>query len=145
MSAVQKAAANTALRIANLFVQNCALKHGLPKPDGPDLIGDEEPAPTPQPIIVNNNIPAATAATSSPSPGTAAAPAGSSLLRKAAPFLLSAAGAGLPVGGYALWQAMHPAPTVQPAEPSVITPSDGDLLQELQRQGRHLPEGWPNG
>lgn len=147
MSAVREAAANTVFRIANLFEQNCALKHGLPKVGGPDRIDAapiEKPQPVP-PINITNNIPAATAAAApaadkSPSPGEgAAAVSQPSWLRRAAPFILTAAaGAGIPlVAGLATDNT--PPPVVAPTEPT----TDGSLLQHLEDQGYHLPGGAP--
>ena len=144
MSAVQQAAANTVLRIANLFEQNCAIKHGLPKVGGPDRI-DADPAtpPAPTPIHITNNIPAAPAANSpSPSGATGTSAVKDSFLRRAAPWLLSAVGV---TGAGALGYALHPA-AVNPPAASVATPqtADGSLLQALEDRGLHLPEGqWP--
>ncbi len=141
MSAVSEAAANTVLRIANLFEQNCALKHGLPKVGGPDRI-DKMESPQPPPVAppavnITNNIPAPPPAMESPSPSGSGVAGQSSLWRRAAPFLITAAagaaGAGVPLG---VWSYLRSdsQPTLQ---------QDGDLLQELQRRGHHLPEGTP--
>ena len=138
---LQTAIANEALELSHMFRQNAALKHGLPDVRGAERIAslDTEPAPKAEPPVVNitNQIPAAPAATSSPSPGTAAAPAGSSLLRKAAPFLI--AGGLLGPAGYAAHALLNPA-----TPPATQTEQDGSLLQALQDKGLHLPEGsWP--
>lgn len=140
MSAVQEAAANTVLRIANLFEQNCALKHGLPKVGGPDRIDAEPPAP--QPINITNNIPAAPAAINPPSPGGGVAQQAesTSLLRRAAPYLLTGLLAGgVPTAAIAYLN-KQPAAVTIPTEQD----KDGSLLQLLQDRGLHLPEGtWP--
>ena len=144
MSAIQTAAANTVLRIANLFEQNCALKHGLPKYGGPDRVEDVPPS-----VVQTNseNVSVTKTETStaetvreSPSPGEgAAAVTPSPLWRRAAPLLLASAAIGSSVPTYLLWRQQQPQPTpiVQPAEQD----KDGDLLQWLQSQGKHLPEG----
>lgn len=143
MSTIQQAAANQVLRIANLYEQNCALKHGLPKVGGPDHVdftADETSAMERSTVAATTTeTTAAISAQETPSPGGGAvAESGSSLLRRAAPFLVTAAvGSGVPL---AVWQYMKPAdatpPIVQPA-----SPKDGDLLQYLQSNGYHLPGG----
>ncbi len=139
---LQTAVANEALELSQMFRQNAALKHGLPDCRQAERITDigDNPPPAPPVVNITNQIPAAPAATNSPSPGLGAAQAqGSSLLSRAAPFLLTTAGL-LGGGGIGLGinSLMHkPATTAeQPAA------KDGDLLQWLQTQGRHLPEGW---
>lgn len=146
MSAIQTAAANTVLRIANLFEQNCALKHGLPKVGGPDRVEDQAPAVmqtnSENVSVTRTETTTADTVTDSPSPGEgAAAVTSSSLWRRAAPLLLTTfAAVGIPT--YLLLTKQQPAaapstvPIIQPAENK-----DGDLLQWLQSQGKHLPEG----
>ena len=138
MSTIQEAAANTVFRIANLYEQNCALKHGLPKVGGPDRIGFETAQPPENANVTTTEaIAAESTAIETPSPGGgAAAVPRSSLLRRAAPLLLaSAVAAGVPA--YLLWPAKQPTP---PVTPPIEQPKDGDLLQWLQSQGRHLPQ-----
>lgn len=139
-AAIKEAATNTVLRIAHLFEQNCALKHGLPKVDGPERVSGlkDVPPPKQEPPIVNitNEVPAAPAAPNSPSPGaTVAADTDKhSLARTVAPWLLSAAvGAGLPTGYW--WFSKD-------EETSLETPSerDGSLLQWLEDNFQHRPE-----
>lgn len=147
MSAVQEAAANTVFRIANLFEQNCALKHGLPKVGGPDRISDVKPEPPPEPqvsqdlaALLISKLPAATAANNSPSPSgaVAAADAGHSLLRRAAPFLIGGALASAGPMGWILNSYLNQPEITQPAETGV---KDGSLLQYLEDGGYHLPGG----
>lgn len=143
--AIKQAAVNMAMRIADLFVQNCALKHGVPNPGVSPTIDFPEEVPTPP--VVNNeiNVPPPTVINNSTSPevgATVAPSAGSSLAGKVAPYLLTLASAGfgasIPVGLYSY---------LNQEEPSVempLLPNDGSLLQYLQDQGQHLPEGqWP--
>lgn len=151
MSAVKQAAANTVLRIANLFEQNCALKHGLPKVGGPDRVGaDEQPTP-PAVVNITNEIPAATAANESPSPlgATEAVAAAGSLAGRAAPWLVAAALGGGGLAGYGINALLRddPSPKVV-ATPPIVAPTappaaplDGSLLQWLEDQGHHLPGG----
>lgn len=143
---LQVAVTNEALELSHMFRQNAALKHGIPDCHGAERISKAE---SPEPVIVQT-APApepAPAVDKSPSPGLGAAqPAQqASLLRRAAPFLATAAvAAGVPL--LALW---HPNSNSAPpaAPPSVVQPStstDGSLLQWLQDKGEHLPEGsWP--
>lgn len=140
---LQTAVANETMELSHAFRENLALIHGLPKPHAAERISklDTDPAapPSPQPINITNNIPAAPAATSSPSPGAESAPAGSSLLRKAAPFLIGLGVAG-PAGYAAKAYLNRPTPAVQQTEQQ----KDGSLLQVLQDRGLHLKGGaWP--
>jgi uncharacterized protein HemX len=146
MSAELKTAVvNEALDLSHMFKQNCALKHGLPEIHSNRIskLTDDPPAKQEPPIVnITNNIPAAPAATNTPSPGAGAADAvKQTLLGKAAPFLLSAAIGSAAVPAYWWLTQDEKAPVVQDAtEPQ---PRDGDLLQFLQSQGMHLPEGQP--
>lgn len=144
--AIKQAAANMAMRIADLFVQNCALKNGIPNPGVSPAIELPEEAP-PAPPVVNNEFtlppPTVINSTTSPEVGATVAPsARSSLAGKVAPYLLTLAsagfGAGIPVGIYSYLNQEQP-PVIAPTQPD-----DGSLLQYLQDQGQHLPEGqWP--
>lgn len=149
MSAVKQAAANTVLRIANLFEQNCALKHGLPKVGGPDRIDAEEDEPKQSDPLADiamvavgklgNSSPAATPATSSPSPGGGVAQQSeSSLLGRAAPYLLAALGL---AGAGGLGYVLAPSNETTIIEQTTPQATDGSLLQTLQDRGLHLPEG----
>lgn len=148
MTAIQQAAANTVLRIANLFEQNCALKHGLPKVGGPDRVGANIENNS-EKVSVSRIETTTDTVTDSPSPGEGAAAVSpnepSSLWRRAAPFLLTGAAAGLP----SLWFARQAATTPQaipsppPAAATVESVQDGSLLQFLQDRGYHLPGGEP--
>jgi len=145
VSAIQTAAANTVLRIANLFEQNCALKHGLPKSGGPDRIEDAQPSVrqtnAENVSVTRTETTTADTVKESPSPGEgAAAVTSSSLWRRAAPLLLTAgAAAGIPT--FLLWTKQQPAIPPTPAVQTTQETKDGDLLQWLQSQGKHLPEG----
>lgn len=153
MSAVQQAAVNTVLRIANLFEQNCALKHGLPKVGGPDRIDTAgEVQPTPADPVAELALaaigklagPQVSPVSSSPSPGAGAAqqPDGQPFtLWRAAPYILAALGiAGAGVAGYSL-APTHETVIEQVTQPQVTQPNDGSLLQTLQDRGLHLPDG----
>lgn len=136
-AAAQQAIFDEAMELSYQFRQNAALKNGLPDcrritaklPDDPPV--KQEP---PQ-VTVINQIPASEADKGTLTPGAVAVPASSSLLRKAAPFLIGAAGVGLPAGVYA-WMNQEPTPIVQQADQS-----DRSMLQWVQDQGGHLPEG----
>jgi hypothetical protein len=138
-AAVKEAAVNEALELSYLFRQNAALRHGVPKCSGPQRVGglkDDEPK---TPVVnITNKIPAASAANESSSPGGGAADTVKrSLLRTAAPFLLSAVvGSGVGPAAWWLLKKDEPPPVVQPAEPD-----SGSLLQYLQDQMLHVPEG----
>ena len=139
--ALQEALANEVLEHSHMFRQNAALNRGLPScsPAQTVSLPDEKPAP-PAPPIVHVYTPEASTATATSLQGaTGAAPTASrSLLKAAAPWLLTAAGAGgLAAGANYFMKDKPPAPVVQPAD------KDGDLLQYLQSRGAHLPEGWP--
>ena len=146
MSAIQTAAANTVLRIANLFEQNAALKHGLPKVGGPDRIGEEPVSTTEKATISRIETTTESTVKETPSPGGGAtASSQSSLLRRVAPFFLTGAAAGIPslllLNKPVTPATTTPPPAVAPAEES----KDGSLLQYLEDKGYHLPGGteWP--
>lgn len=137
---LQTAVANEALELAYQFRQNAALKHGLPDCRRYALQGKPETTP---PERKETNAADATAteaagrATPSPGGGVATQPA-QSLWRRAAPFLLTAAtGSAVPLAAYWALE-KEPPPITQPAP---AAPTDGSLLQYLQDQGKHLPEG----
>lgn len=146
MSTIQTAAANIVFGIADQFRQKCSLVHGLPKVPILERI-DDQPQATPENVTNSrSDTTTATTVSESPSPGDGGAVAvtsgGSSpLWRRAAPLLITAgAAAGIPT--YLLWNkqqaaAPQPTPIVQPTQET----KDGDLLQWLQSQGKHLPEG----
>ena len=164
---LKNAAANTALRIANMFEQNCAFKHGLPKVGGPDRIGDM--TETEQAAIADENLRAQMARdlalaqlaaenskktnvekVENPTPGaTAAAPVGNGLLRAVAPYILAGVVGGAPVAAYQWFSGTSkPHPTQPVAAPPVVQPvmpgppsKTGSLLQYLQDNGYHLENG----
>lgn len=141
MSTIQTAAANAMFGIVDQFRQNCSLKHGLPKMPVLERVGDE-PMSTSEDVTISRTETTETTVKESPSPGDgAAAVAQGSPWVRAAPLLLTAAVAG-GIPSYLLWNKQTPA-TAQPAP--VVQPTqetkDGDLLQWLQSQGKHLPEG----
>lgn len=128
---VAKAAVNEALELSYLFRQNAALKHGLPHCDKQKVDSVGESAPS---INAVTEVPAAPAATDSPSPGsTAAAAVKSSLLRRAAPWLLGGA-ATIASGALGAWLASGDSTTV------IEQANDGLLLPWLEENGKHLPE-----
>jgi hypothetical protein len=137
---VQKAAINEALELSYLFRQNAALHNGLPDCKRNTVNNLDEPKPVEPPVVnITNQIPSATAASDPPSSGsTVADTVKSSLLRRAAPWLLGGAAT---IGGSALsaWWANRDKPA------AVEQVNDGSLLQWLQDNGKHLPEGeqWP--
>lgn len=149
-AAVREAVLNEALDLSYAFRQNAALKHGLPDCKQ-NRIANLPPEPAPQVNITNqipapevkveNKIEAASAAPSNPSPGQSTVAADTSrvksLARTAAPWLIGmAAGSGLPAAGWWL--------TKDNAPPPIVQQDDGSLLQHLEDQGFHLPEGaWP--
>lgn len=142
MSAIQTAAANVVFGIADQFRQNCSLKHGLPKVPVLERIGDEPQTTSENVTISRTETTTDATAKESPSPGEgAAADTRSSLLRRAAPFILTAAaGAGVP-----LLTLLKPQDRNTPPAPVIVQPTeqtkDGSLLQFLQDQGYHLPGG----
>lgn len=145
---IQAAVINEAFELSQMFRQNAALKHGLPECAAAQRIKSlpDQPPPKQEPPIVNviNKLPAADAANDSPTPGEpgAASVPSSSLLRAAAPWLLTAVGAGgIAAGANYL---MRDTP-VDPPAAARSEPQDGSLLQWLQDRGQHLPEGdaWP--
>lgn len=155
---VQTAVLNEAFELAHMFRENAALKHGLPNCPAAQrvksLIEADQPDPPPPPVVnITNNIPArdstsaADAAQESPTPGdygVASAKSGS-LLKAAAPWLLTAATAGGVGAGVNYW--LRDKPVVMPSPAPVAqraADQDGSLLQFLQDAGKHLPEGaWP--
>ncbi len=144
MSAELKTAiVNEALDLSNMFKQNCALKHGLPQVNSNRVTSlPDDPKQEPPVVNITNNIPAATAATNTPSPGAGAVETvKQSLLKTAAPFLLSAAVGSAAVPAYWWLTQDEKAPVVQ--EETAPQPRDGSLLQYLQDQGLHLKEGSP--
>lgn len=142
----RKAWLTEAMKLAHWFRQNAGARHGVPKcAEETTLESIPDPNATLAAIAVmkaTQEVAAAQPATNSPSPGLGAVPVtqGQSLLRRAAPFLLTAAtGAGIPLAAYALLHKDAPPAAVQQAEPN-----DCSLLQYLQDNGEHLPEGsWP--
>lgn len=137
---VQTALVNEVLEQAHMFRQNAALQRGLPGCSPARSVGTVE-RPKQEPPVVNivNEIPAAVAAPSS-SPGTVAvAAANRSLAQAAAPYILTALGAGgIAAGASYLMRDTAPPPSVQPAT------NEGSMLQYLQDRGMHLPGGtWP--
>ena len=142
-AAVQTAAINEALELSHMFRENAALRHGLPRCPAAQRIDqlDEETPKKPEPPVVNitNNIPAAPAAPHS-SLGAAAAVTTGSLARAAAPYLLTALGAGGLAAGASYYLNDTPTPAVEPVE----QPPTGDLFEYLQQRGDHLPGGWPS-
>ncbi len=121
---LQTEIANEALALSHQFRENLALKHGLPKPNGPQRVSLDQP------------YTAAPAASGSPSPGAtvpATAKVDKSLVSRVAPWLLTAAIGG-PLGALAYSALTKDTPVVE-------QPKDGSLLQYLEDQGFHLPEG----
>jgi hypothetical protein len=132
---LQTALVNEVLDLSNMFKQNCALKHGLPEVKN-NRISKLDPPPKPEPIKVDipNNIPAAPAASNSPSPGaTVAADTDKrSLVKTAVPWLLGAAiGTAGPLA-YAWYTGGGDAVKVEAAK------QKQSLLDALQNQGFHL-------
>lgn len=135
-AAIKEAAANTVFRIAHLYEQNCALKHGLPDVGGPEKISGlkDDPPAKQEPPIVNVTVPAAPAASNSPSPGaTVAADTDKrSLVKTVAPWLLGAAiGTAGPLA-YAWMSGGSDAVKDEAAR------QKQSLLDALQNQGFHL-------
>lgn len=133
---LQTALVNEVMDLSNLFKQNCALKHGLPKPGDnrvSNLTIDPPPKPEPIKVDITNHIPAAPAAPNSPSPGAESArDAKSSIWRRAAPFLTSfAIGAAGPLA-YAWYTGGADAVQTEAAK------QKQSLLDALQNQGFHL-------
>lgn len=135
---VQVAVVNEALKLSDMFRQNAAMRHGIPRVNGPERINrleESQTAPA-QPAVTPTHTEAAD--TPSPSGAVAAADTRSrSLLSRAAPFLVGGALASAVPAGWMLGDYFH-----ADDPPDVVQPADGDLLQWLQRNGRHLPEGW---
>jgi hypothetical protein len=135
---LQTALVNEVMDLSNLFKQNCALKHGLPKP-GDNRVSsaavDQPPKQDPPVFQILNQIPAATTAnTATPSPGATAAadPSKLSLAKTVAPWLLSAAVGGAAIPAYQ-WL------TQDTAVPLPESPQQNQsLLDALQNQGFHL-------
>lgn len=124
-----------------MFRQNSAMQRGLPNCNPARTVASVEPPRQDPPVVnITNQIPAAPAAPSS-SPGTVAVETTSSLARTAAPYVLTALGAGGLAAGASYFLRDNPAPPVPVVQPAG---NDGSLLQYLQDQGKHLPEGaWP--
>lgn len=137
MSAAERKAWMTeAMKIAHWFRQNASARYGVPEcagQTGIDTIQEKQQEPT---ININNQMPAAPAVPNSPSPGAtvAADTEGRSLLKTVAPWLLSAA---IGSGAWPLYSWL----TKQEAIVDADVQGDGSLLQFLQDQGLHLPEG----
>lgn len=146
-AALQTAVANEALELAYQFRQNAALKHGLPDCRRQTIGSVAGPANTTTENVAvtrTETTTAATTATDTPSPGGGAVPQPQqSLLRRAAPFIVTAAtGAGLPLLAYYGFHKTQPPPEPPPIVQQA--PDDGSLLEVLQDRGLHLPEGqWP--
>ena len=138
---LQTALVNEVLDLSHMFKQNCALKHGLPEVNNNRVTKIDPPAKAePIKVDITNNIPAAPAAPNSPSPGaTVAADTDQrSLVKTVAPWLLSAAiGSGVAAPAY--WWLFGN--NEQPPTTETPQPKDGSLLQYLEDQGMHLPEG----
>lgn len=138
MPAIKKAAIDMTMRVADLFAQNCAFKHGLVDRGGPLSIDlpDEKIAPP----IVNNTIevPPPTIINSTTSPEVGANSTKPSLASKLAPLIigLAAGGAGVGITSIFLPPEEAPPPVTLPVEVK-----EGSLLQYLQDRGQHLPEG----
>ena len=136
-----------------MFRENATLKHGLTGCQPAQRISKIEapPAPPqPAPVVhVYTPEPAAAPAAPPSSPGTGAAvTTGHSLARTVAPYILTAAGAGgLVAGANYLFRDKPDVPPTLPPKVEVLPPGSdegGSLLQYLQDQGMHLPEGtWP--
>lgn len=138
---LKQAVVNETLGISHLFAQNCALKYALPEKPVKQQVGPLPEAKVEPPVVnITNQIPAAPAANDSPSPLGAAAAGGKSLVRRAAPFLLTVAGAGLPAAGLSYWLLKDRQPVPQVTAPAE---KDGSLLQHLEDNGFHLEgETW---
>ena len=137
-ASVQEAVANEALELSWLFRQNAALKNGLPDCKKNTVTLPEQNANESISVTRTESTTAVEAANKSPSPGEgAAAEPKSSLLRRAAPLLLGTAIGAVPTT-LLLWPKTQPPPA---PTPQVEPVKDGDLLQWLQSQGRHLPGG----
>jgi len=146
---VTTAVLNEAFELSHMFRENAALKHGLPNCPAAQRVKVEDQKTTPEvkPPVVNitnnipaNNIPVASDSPTPGEPGAVSVPS-SSLLRAAAPWLLTAAGAGGIAAGVNYLLADKP-----PVAPAATQPTeqDGSLLQYLEDAGKHLPEGaWP--
>lgn len=135
---VAKAAINEALELSYAFRQNAALKNGLPDCQKNRIENLTVPKQEPPIVNITNQIPAAPAATDTPSPGaTVAATVKGSLLRRAAPWLL---GAVAPFAGAALGYMLGD----KDKTPVIQQNPDGSLLQYLEDNGQHLsePDQW---
>jgi hypothetical protein len=141
MPAIKKAAVDMTMRVADLFAQNCAFKHGLVDRGGPLSI--DLPEEKVEPPIVNNTIevPPPTVIHSSTSPEVGASFTKSSLASKLAPFIIGLAAGGVGTG---ITSVFLPKQEVPPPVTLPIEAKEGSLLQYLQDRGQHLPEGqWP--
>ena len=136
---LKTALVNEALEISNLFNQNCALKHGPTQPTKQKINSlPEEPKPEPPQVHITNNIPAAPAATNTSSPAGvgAADTVKQSLLKTAAPYLLSAA-IGSGVAAPVMWWLNQDSEQVATETPTLQ--SQASLLQYLEDNMQHLP------
>lgn len=167
--AIQQGVMDELVELSWMFRQNAGLKNGLPdvkRLPVPRLTADPPQSSTTTvkidetktttdttantgptavtPTVTPIQTPADTADTKSPSQGATAADTDrSSLLRRAAPWLLAtglaAAGFGVPLG----WM-LHKAPvttstTIVTPTPTQIQSQNRSLLQWLQDHGKHLP------
>ena len=140
--ALKQAAVDEALELSWLFRQNAALRAGLPdvKKTHAKLGDDPPPQPAPPPVVnITNQLPPT--AGNSPSPGaTVVAAAKSSLLRRAAPWLVATALGSAGLGGLGGWLFSRGQTPVQP-EPVTQAEQDRSMLQWLQDKGQHLKPG----
>ena len=129
------AVVNEALDLSNLFRQNCALKHGLPEVNSNRISKlPDPPKQEPPNVTINNQIPAAPAASNSPSPGAAVAADTDkrSLVKTVAPWLLGAAIGTTGPLAYAWMTGGSDAVKEEAAR------QKQSLLDTLQNQGFHL-------
>lgn len=131
---LQQAIVQTALNTCQLFQDNVALKHGLPK-QGP--IAVDPPGP-PEPIVVRVDSPAA-APSPALAPVAAVAPAAGSLLKKILPIVAATAIGGTGLGWLGAAGVSQFFENRQAAPTTIIQGGESGLLEHLQEKGYHLP------